>query len=281
MRKSFFRFASAVLALGVSTGGAVASPPAGEGTAAGTLEVGGTVTPLAHAYARAEKGYFGKEKDVRVILTDVALLESALADPFERRRMAADGKLHGVEVVLDAQKQPIAGVILHEAFRKFQGSVSVTGMHRFEPKVFNAATVEGTLSTERPSEFQGTTFKYSASFRAAVWHPPAPTVKGAAAKATLPAKAALAFFVAVHRGDIAAVKGLMTPESAKPLDGPNGRKMLEFLKTVTPEPARARIESVDIREDTAEVAVSVKTRDTSETSRVRLEKRAGGWKVAM
>ena len=282
MRKKTFRSPSAILALGVFTAAAaIAASPAEEGTAAGTLKVGTATTPLAHAYARAEKGFFDKKKeDIRVILTDVALPESALADEFERHHLAEAGKLHGIEVVIDAQKQPIAGVILH-AFTKSQGFISVTGMHRFQQKTFNATTVEGTLAMEGPSEFQGTTFQYSASFRAPVWHAPAPTAKGAAARETPPAKAVLAFYVAIHKGDLPAVKSLMTPESAKPLDGPNGKKMFEFLRTVTPEPARAQIESVDIKGNTAEVTVAVKTRDSTETSKVRLEKRAGQWKVAM
>src|SRR5215472_8245656 len=99
--------------------------PVQSGTAAGELKVAGTTTPLSHAYARAVKGFFDPNKeDVLVILSDVPIAEDALEDEFARHRLAAEGKLHAVEVTLNAEKEPVSGALLHEAFAKTQGYVS-------------------------------------------------------------------------------------------------------------------------------------------------------------
>jgi membrane protein DedA with SNARE-associated domain len=144
-----------------------------EGSASGQLIVGGKKTPIRYAYARAEKGFFDPTKeDIRVILSDVSLTEEALSDDFTRNRMARDGKLHSVEVVIDSEKRPISGVLRHPAFARTQGFVSVSGMHRFDPKKFDGRFVEGTLSTDRPGEFMSVSFEYAATFQAAIWRTP-------------------------------------------------------------------------------------------------------------
>jgi hypothetical protein len=251
-----------------------------EGAASGTLTVGGETTPLRYAYARAEKGFFDPSKeDTRLILSDVPLSEQALTDEFRRNHMAQDGKLHSVEVVIDAQRRPIAGVLRHAAFSKTQAFVSVSGMHTFEPKTFDGRFVEGRLSTERPGEFMDVTFEYAATFRAPVWHPPASTAVGAAARETPAAKVVLAFLKAARAGDRAAMKKLMTTEAAKELDGPRGAEMLEFLKSTSPDPASAEIESVNVQGNVAEVAVTEKSKDESETSRMKLVREGGQWRV--
>ena len=152
---------------------AAASAAILEGSASGTLIVGGRETPIRYAYARAEKGFFDPTKeDIRVILSDVSLAEEALNDDFTRNRMARDGKLHSVEVVIDSEKRPISGVLRHPAFARTQGFVSVSGMHRFEPKKFDGRFVEGKLSTDRPGEFMNVSFEYAATFQAAIWRTP-------------------------------------------------------------------------------------------------------------
>ncbi len=141
----------------------------GEGTAKGKLKVDGKTTPLKYAYARLQTGFFDPKKDdTRVILSDVAIPEEALKDDFARHKMAAEGKLHGVEVVLNSEGQPVSGGLLHEAFKNAQGYVSVSGMHKFKAKKFDRKVVEGTLLTPKPDEFMNKTFEYSAEFRTTV-----------------------------------------------------------------------------------------------------------------
>jgi hypothetical protein len=152
---------------------AIVSAAVLEGSATGKLTVAGKETPLRYAYARAEKGFFDPTKeDIRVILSDVPLTDQALDDDFTRNRMAQDGKLHSVEVVIDSEKRPISGVLRHPAFVRTQGFVSVSGMHRFEPKKFDGRFVEGKLATDRPGEFMNISFEYAATFQAAIWRTP-------------------------------------------------------------------------------------------------------------
>ena len=258
-----------------------ARTPVQAGTASGELKVAGQTTPLSHAYARAVKGFFDPTKeDVLVILSDVPIGEEALEDEFARHRLASEGKLHAVEITLNAEKEPISGALLHEAFAKTQGYVSVTGMHQFEARAFEPSLVEGKLFMTKPSEFLSTPFEYSATFRAPVWHRPPPTASGAAAAETPAGKATLVFLKTVRSGNKAAIQKLMTSEAARGLDGPEGKEALEFLKTAAPDPKTAQIESVDIKGDTAKVDVIEKSDSGSTTSHFTLVLEGGRWKIS-
>jgi len=252
------------------------------GKADGSYTVGDKTTNLTYAYAMAKKGFFDETKeDVTVILSDVALSPSALADQFERMHMAADGKLHALELTVNSEKQVTSGTLLHEAFAKYQGSVSVAGMHQFDAKTFDGKTIAGRLSTSRPSDFQKIAFRYSATFEAPIYRKPPPTMSGAAAKDSPQAKAVLAFYKAARSGDMAAVKKTMTAESAKVFDGPQAKEALDFLKASSPEPARAEIESVDVKGDKADVIVVVRSKDGKETSTMNVALVGGQWKVSL
>ena len=79
-----------------------------DGTATGHLTLNGETTPLTHAYASAQPGFFDKAmEDIRILLSDVELPDSALGDVFELIHMGRDGRAHVVEVVLDAEAAPI------------------------------------------------------------------------------------------------------------------------------------------------------------------------------
>ena len=270
-----------VLAL-VSLVLALPSPAQTAGKADGSFTVGGKTSKLSYAYAIAKKGFFDEKKeDIHVILSDVALSPAALEDEFERMHMARDGKLHGLELTINGEKQVISGTLLHQAFAEYQGSVSATGMHQFDATTFDGKTIAGKLSTSRPSDFQKIPFAYAASFEAAIYRKPPPSMAGAAAKESPQAKAVLAFYKAARSGDAAAVKKTMTPESAKNLEGPQGKEAMEFLKMTSPDPAAAEIESVDAKGDKAEVVVVVRSKDGKETSKISVERVAGQWKVSM
>ncbi len=264
----------------VGSAAAGAAPSENTGTASGQLTVAGKTTPLAYAYARAEKGFFDPAKeDILIILSDVPIPEDALADEFARHHLAAEGKLHAVEVTLSSDREPVSGGLLHEAFSQTQGYVSVAGMHRFEPKTFDDKLVEGRLSMSKPSEFMEKSFQYDATFRAAVWRRPPPTASGPEAAQTAPGKATLAFLKAARSGNKAALQKLMTAEAGKELDGPHGREALDILKATVPNPAAAQIESVDIQGNTARVSVVEKSKDASVTSHFTLTLEGGAWKV--
>jgi hypothetical protein len=279
MRGKFTGTCSLVLAAAFFFFAAVAAPAADEGTASGTLTIAGKTTSLLHAYARTQKGFFDKTKeDILIILSDVAIPEEALADQFLRHKMAAEGQLHGVEVVLDSEKQAVSGGLLHKAFAETQGYVSVSGMHQFQAKTFDAKMIEGKLSTRKPDEFMNKTFEYAATFSAPVWRRPPPTATGPAAAQTAPGKAALAFLKAAWSGDKSAIKKLLTVDAGKELDGPRGKEMLEMLKAITPNPDTAQIDTVDIKGNSAEVTFVEISKDSTVTSHFSLSLEDGQWK---
>jgi hypothetical protein len=266
-----------VLTALLAAAGARADEP---GTARGKLTVAGKTTPLSYAYARAQKGFFDKAKDdVLVILSDVPIPETALGDEFARHRMASEGKLHAVEVVLNSEKQAVSGGLLHDAFSKTNGYVSVAGMHEFKPTIFDGKQVAGSLGMDKPNEFMGNTFEYSATFSAPVWHRSPPTATGAAAAQTAAGKATLAFLSAARAGRISELKKVMSAGIARELDGPDGKTMRDALKNMAPDPKTAEIESADILGDAAEVTVVEKSKDGSVTSKIRLALEHGAWKV--
>jgi hypothetical protein len=230
----------------------------------------------------AKKGFFDEKKeDVLVILSDVALSQAALDDEFERMHMARDGKLHGLELTINSDKQVTSGTLLHEAFTEFQGSVSATGMHHFDAKTFDGKSIAGKLSTSGKNDFRNITFEYQATFQAPIYRKPPPSMTGVAAKDSPQAKAVLAFYKAARAGDVAAIKKSVTAEAAKNFDGPQAKEAMEFLKLSSPDPAVAEIESVDVKGDKAEVVVVVRSKDGKETSTVNVEKFGGQWKVAL
>ncbi len=265
----------------VVTSGAALTAPTGDGTASGSLTVAEKTTLLRYAYARAQKGFFDKTKeDVLVILSDVPIPDEALKDEFARHHLAEEGKLHAVEVVLDADRQPIGGGLLHEVWKTTGGYVSVSGMHVFTPKTFDGKVAEGTLATRKPDEFMNKTFEYKATFSALVWRKPAPTASGAAAATSPQGMATVAFLKAARSGDKAAIRKAMSAEAAKGLDGPQAKEMLELLKMTSPDPATARIDAVDVKGNTAEVTVVEESKDGSVTSTFHLTLEGGQWKVS-
>lgn len=81
-------------------------------------------------------------EDIRVLLTDVALSQEMQAEPFQIIRLAREGKLHGVEVVLSAQGEPLSGSLFLDVFN---GMTSVSGVHRFEQTVLEREGIGGRL----------------------------------------------------------------------------------------------------------------------------------------
>jgi hypothetical protein len=139
-----------------------------DGRAEGQLTVGGKPVKLTHAYAVAQKGFFDPKKDdVMVILADVPLDQKAVADDFARIALAKEGKLHSVEVVLNANKQPISVSIRHQALKYPQSGGSTEDA--FEAQVFDGKVVAGRVFRRSPgSSFDDIPFTYDVTFRAVV-----------------------------------------------------------------------------------------------------------------
>jgi len=258
----------------------MAAGPEG-GTATGQLVVGGRSTPLVHAYARAQRDTLDRTKErILVVLSDVALPPEEFLEQFPGLKLARAGKAHVVTAEIRDDRSVGSSAILHEAFADsdaFCGSASPT----LRARTFDAKTAAGTLATPQPGEFQGKAFRYEAAFQAAVWRRPAPTATGDAAARTDPGKAALAFVAAATSRDKAAVKRLLAPgtEAARALDGPQAKDVLEVLGSVNPPPAAAKIASVWVLGDGAEVTIAGKAADGESSHTMILVHAGGGWRV--
>jgi hypothetical protein len=255
MRHMFFRTAS-VCALAFFLFAAAA--PGEEGTASGKLTVGGKTTPLSHAYALARKDTFDKTKEnVLIVLSDVAIPDDALWEDFPGLKMAAAGKLHAVEVELNADKSVKQGGIVHGDFVDSQGYIG-TQAPEFKAKTFDAKTVEGSFSSGKPQVFQNKKFEYVAIFRAPVLHRPLPAATGAAAAQSAPGKVVMEFLKAAASGDKAAIKKLLAADYGKALDGPNGKAILDHWKMNHPDPVKTPIDVVNIHGSSADVLMTPK-----------------------
>ncbi len=136
------------------------------GTASGSLTLDAVTVPLTHAYASAQPGFFDKKtEDVRVLLSDVPLPDSALTDVFELIHLARDGKVHVVEVVIDAKGEPISGGLYA---KKFDGMVSAAGMHKFAQDRWERTLIAGRLWVDGSHEFMNVTWHYDAMFSASI-----------------------------------------------------------------------------------------------------------------
>jgi len=204
------------------------------GAASGTFTVNGERIALVHAYASAQKGFFDpKAEDIRILLTDVPLTEPYPGDAFQLARLARDGKLHAVEVIVNARGEPMTGALFLGAFN---GMASVSGMHRFEPESIERTRIAGRLFTDAPRTFGSVTYQYDATFSASIPRPPT-AEETAAALASPPAISAGAHLKAV-RGGLEGFVATLTSEAARKFEGTGGAERFAEIRAETPVNSR-------------------------------------------
>ncbi len=144
-------------------------PPGQPGTASGSLTLDAVTVKLTHAYASVQPGFFDKKtEDTRVLLSDVPLPDAALTDVFELIHLARDGKVHVVEVDIDATGTPIGGGLFA---KNFDGTVSAAGMHKFAKDRWDRTLIAGRLWVDGPQEFMNVKWHYDATFSASIPRP--------------------------------------------------------------------------------------------------------------
>jgi hypothetical protein len=141
---------------------------AADGKAEGQLIVDGKPAKVAYAYASAQPGFFDeKTVDTRVLLTDVPLPGKALEDDLTRINLVKQGKLHSLEVTINAKPQPISVTVRHPAFKVPQSGGSTED--GFEAQVFDGRVVEGRVFRKSPGKsFEDLEYTYEVTFSAAI-----------------------------------------------------------------------------------------------------------------
>ena len=244
-----------------------------EKNAKGTLTVAGKSSPLAYAYAVPEK-----DGEIRLILSDLPLSDKELKDVFERIERADSDKVHLLEVTLDKSHTATSISVRHKAIGTSWGGYSTDDI--YQEKSATPQSLSGRVYRTKSGEFQGVSYTYDAEFSASLWHPPAPTLSGAAAKTSPQGKVALEFIKAARSGKIAEIRKLVTKEGQADLDGPQGKEIMGFMK-LGPDPAKTTVKGVDVKGDQAEVELVESGKGTSSTTTLRLILEQGSWKIAV
>ena len=274
------RYASVlVLTLAAATAARAAAP----GTASGTLTVNGKPVALAHATAAPHKNPFdAKKTDVVLLLTNVAVDPSVMADDFGRMKLSGKGNFSGVEVEIDPEGQVISGTLYSPEFKKFNGSISATGMHQFEGKV-TASSVEGKLFIPKDDDFAGYTYKYDATFNAPFAAPAAAAakvMKGAALPADggAPGKAYRDYLAALKAGDLVKLARFVDAEHAAQMKTPDFKQMLKMIQAM--EPTDVRITNGSVDGSKATLDVTGKDGAQTSTGTIDMVMEGGAWKLA-
>ena len=249
---------------------------AADGTADGALTINGATFSLKYAYASAKPGFFDKNKeDIHVLLSDVPLTDEQQADVFEIIHLARDGKAHVVEVVLDAEQQPIAGSFFTQPF---EGMVSATGMHVFEPKAFEHKRIAGRLYTDGARTFQNVTYEYAATFSTVIPRPPS-AEEVATALASPAGLAAAAYVTAILENNFASFVAMLANPLAGAYDGPDGPNTFSAVRAEMPKDSK--VVGLTAPTDTTAIATINGSRDGIVIESVfELAFTDGKWKVA-
>ncbi|MBI3006242.1 MAG: nuclear transport factor 2 family protein, partial [Ignavibacteriales bacterium] len=97
-----------------------------------------------------------------------------------------------------------------------------SGIH-FERKVFNDKVISGKIGPGEPDDFASVKYDFTATFNAPVDHEPKPSIEGAGAAETAPAKAVQEFLQAEMANDVPKLKKLLRKEFVEMLENPEGK----------------------------------------------------------
>lgn len=211
----------------------------------GTLTVGPSKLVLSHAYAFPQKGYYDSAKeDYRVFVTDQPFPASALKDEFEREELLLERKIQGLDIVVTADNRVVSSHLYHPALGAT--GLAVSGVDEFKAAALDTQKVAGKLFTERPFEHSDKVVQYETTFSAPIYRRRPLT---AADLESAPAKVASAFLKAAAAADAQALRTVVTAESVKELDGPEGKEILELLPIAIPR--TMTITGIELNDDTA------------------------------
>ena len=140
--------------------------------------------------------------------------------------------LHGVEVVIDSDKNPISVTILHDAFK---APPSGRGYEKLEIKNSTKNIIEGKIYTSKVNEFFGTTYEYDLTFSANIlrYIPPTENEKIEAASSE---QAAIyrKYERCIIESDFEGLKNLVVPDISSQMSREEAGDMFEFMQMTMP-----------------------------------------------
>ncbi|HEX9407115.1 MAG TPA: hypothetical protein VF975_07345 [Thermoanaerobaculia bacterium] len=255
-----------------------------EGSANGTMTVGGKKTTLKYAVARNTPNHLEEGKtDIAVLLSNIPVTVEQFASIGDMMELADSGRLTGVEVEITPDKKIISGTLYSPGFHLQGNSFSAVGMHEFKPTTLKKTALAGKLSTSHNSKFNEVPFSYSATFNASVKAPKAaaaPKLKGT----PLPAgggeigKTYLAFSKSVVAGDMAAVRNGVSAERAAQMNSPDFKEMFPLMQAMEPKDIKVTGGAVD--GDTATLIATGTSDGDKASGTISMVREGGKWKVA-
>ena len=142
-------------------GGAVG--PAAGGAATGEFTVNGKTVTFTSAVAKTTPDSFDSSKTgYTLILSDV----KGLPDKYGSLDKVTAGTLHYVELTLGHDKSVYGAMLRHSGFKDQQ--LSSAGSIKLEADMFGPEMLAGKVYTVSPRTFEGTTYQFTAKFKAPV-----------------------------------------------------------------------------------------------------------------
>ncbi len=249
-----------------------ASGPAA-GTAQGTWTVNGQTAALHYAYAMARRDSEDEPEKIYVVVSEKEIPADKLLENLALHELERAGNFRALEFQLDPKKGIESNQLYHDALER--GSFSSSGSnHKWVPRVFDKKTVAGRLYMTKVDDFFERVYHYSVAFRADIVRKPPPTFVGAAAAASAPGQAVMAFIRAARLKNTLAMKKL-APEMAADLDGPQGAEMINMLSMMF-EPG-SKVVTVYQTGDIARVVVMAKLKSGRTSQKIPVKLIEGKW----
>ena len=224
------RFAAAIFVLLWIGNGAVA------GTAKGTLNLDGTIYTIGSVLAKTDENRFDKtKKDILVLLTDQPVEEGDF-DTMTLDSLAEAGKIHGILVRLENQREATGLTVL--------GVVQRSGnfVCGFDSTTFSESRVAGKVFLTEPDESFGRKYTFDVEFDTTVKDDAQPAVEDSGTALPSdggePGKAYREYEKAIQSGNPEMLKKYLVPEQAKKLEDPQAVNMLGLMKMMRAQDVR-------------------------------------------
>ncbi len=242
------------------------------GTATGTLTIDGKSFKLSHAHAQEVKDPFMGAKQIRIVLSDVPIVDETMEDDTGVEDLVQAGKLNAIEYTFTPSGELTGGHLVHGL-----KSVAFTqASANFTKQTFDAKTAAGKVWTDQPApEMAEMKYASTATFTAPIQREAKPTAQGATAAATGPGQVASQYMKAARAKDFATIKKVSGPAGVQMLEGPGAKEQMDgIVRWMKPG-----LDIVRVYEWSNFAKVDFAMKDGSGVTTMTLVKMGGAWKV--
>jgi len=251
--------------------------PQSPGTATGILKIDGKLLQLKYAYAMSQPNAFHEERnDIALLLTSTPLTAGALQGKEALSQVVLD---HGWALFkIDDKGEAINETIDHPSLGERRLMRAGVTYAKFTAKKIGKDRIAGSFETEKADNSFNHQYEIKVSFDAPIVQakrpdplPNAKTGEALVAGGGEPGKAFLTLIAAVHKKDLATVRGMFPPGMPSPKD----EEELGFFAMMMPN--NPKIEKGYVKNDLAVLYVSG-TMDNEKTwGTIEMIRKDGRW----